>query len=62
MAFDSKAAAAPLRISAPIESEFCFQIGRFYCCVVLSRSAAKSWDYDRDLSFRVFFHAMTLIQ
>ena len=32
MAFDSKAAVkldAPLRISAGVESELCFQIGRF---------------------------------
>ena len=66
MAFDSKAAMkldAPLRISASIESELCFQVGRFYCCMVLPHYAVGSFDYDYDsaLSFRVLFHAMTLI-
>ena len=66
MAFDSKAAMkldAPLRMSASIESELCFQVGRFYCCMVLPHYAVGSfdYDYDRHLSFYSFFHAMTVI-
>ena len=43
--------------SASIESELCFQIGRFYCGVVLPHSAAKSRDCDRFLSSWALSHA-----
>ena len=43
--------------SASIESELCFQIGRFYCGTVLPHSAAKSWDCDRFLSSWALSHA-----